>query len=79
MPRTMTVSVCVAALPPIPATTGMNTASAGTCLIVLSNSATTEAARNAVTRLTSSHGSRLRSDSHGRVNTRSSPATPARR
>ena len=40
--------------------------------IVPSNSATTEAARNAVARLTMSHGSRLRSDSVGGVNTRSS-------
>jgi hypothetical protein len=31
----MTVSVCVAALPPMPATTGMKTASAGTSLIAL--------------------------------------------
>ena len=30
-PRTITVSVCVAALPPMPATIGMNTASAVTC------------------------------------------------
>ena len=63
MPRTMTVSVCVAALPPMPATTGMNTASALQRAMVPSNSATTEAAMNAVTRLTCSHGSRLRSDS----------------
>ena len=30
-PRTITVSVCVAALPPMPATIGMKTASAVTC------------------------------------------------
>ena len=30
-PRTITVSVCVAALPPMPATIGMNIASAVTC------------------------------------------------
>ena len=63
MPRTITVSVCVAALPPMPATTGMNTASAGTSLMSPSKSATTDAARNAVTRFTSSHGTRFRSDS----------------
>ena len=60
MPRTMTVSVCVAALPPMPATTGMNTASAVTTLMVFWKRATTDAARNAVARLTISHGSRLR-------------------
>ena len=58
-PRTITVSVCVAALPPMPATIGMKTASAVTRLIVPSNSATTDAATNAVTRLTPSHGRRL--------------------
>ena len=66
MPRTITVSVCVAALPPMPATTGMNTASTGTILDRPSNSATTDAARKAVTRFTSSHGTRLRSDSTAR-------------
>ena len=34
MPRTITASVCVAALPPIPATIGMNTASATHALMV---------------------------------------------
>ena len=48
MPRTMTVRVCVAALPPMPATIGMNTASAVIRSIVPSKSATTDAARNAV-------------------------------
>ena len=66
-PRTITVSVCVAALPPMPATIGMKTASAVTRLIVPSNSATTDAATNAVTRLTPSHGNRLRSASNGGV------------
>ena len=79
MPRTITASVCVAALPPMPATTGMNTASEVTTPIVPSKTLTTEAAMNAVARLTSSHGSRFFSESRGEVNTRSSLATPARR
>src|SRR4051812_18838835 len=79
MPRTITVSVWVAALPPMPATTGMKMASAGTSLMRPSKSATTDAAMNAVRRFTSSHGTRLRSDSPTVENTRSSPATPARR
>ena len=79
IPRTMTVSVCVAALPPIPATMGMNTASAVICEIVPSNNLTTEAAMNAVNRFTISHGSRFLSDSRAGVKTRSSPARPANR
>ena len=63
MPRTITVSVCVAALPPMPATIGMNTARIGSASIVPVNSPTTPAARNAVARLTPSHGRRFRSDS----------------
>ena len=65
-PRTMTVSVWVAALPPMPATIGMKTASAVAWLIVPSNAATTDAATKAVTRLMPSHGRRLRSASNGR-------------
>jgi hypothetical protein len=79
IPRMMTVSVCIAALPPIPATTGMKTASALHWLMVPSNIATTDAATNAVTRFTCSQGNRFLSDSIGRVNTRSSPVTPTRR
>ena len=75
----MTVSVWVAALPPMPATIGMKTASAVACWIVPSNAATTDAARKAVTRLTPSHGSRLRRASKAGVSTRSSPETPASR
>ena len=64
-----TVSVCVAALPPMPATIGMKTASAVTRARSCPRTApTTAAARNAVTRLTPSHGSRLRSDSAAGVN-----------
>ena len=68
---TTTVSVCVAALPPMPATIGMNTASAVTCSMVPSKSATTDAATNAVTRLIASHGRRFRSDSAAGVAMRS--------
>ena len=63
----------------MPATTGMKTASEVTTPIVPSKSLTTDAAMNAVARLTMSHGSRLRSDSIGVVKTRSSLARPARR
>ena len=68
----MTVSVWVAALPPMPGTTGMNIASATTRAMVVSEQADDRGARNAVARLTSSHGNRLRSDSLAGVNTRSS-------
>ena len=60
MPRTITASVCVAALPPMPATTGMNIASATTSTMVSENNPTTDAAKNAVPRFTSSHGRRRR-------------------
>ena len=79
MPRMITVRVCVAALPPIPATMGMNTASPIHAPIVSWKMPTTAAARNAVARLTISHGIRLRSDSLAGVNTRSSLDTPASR
>ena len=79
MPRTITVSVCVPALPPMPATTGMNTASAVAWLMVASNSLTTAAARKAVARLTYSHGRRFRSELTGGENTLSSDDTPASR
>ena len=54
-------------------------ASTTTLLMVSENNPTTDAARNAVTRLTPSHGSRRRSDSCGGVSTPSSFETPARR
>ena len=79
MPRTTTVSVCVPALPPMPGDDRHEHRQRRTWSIVPSNSATTAAARNAVTRLTNSHGSRLRSDSSGGVNTPSSADTPASR
>ena len=79
MPRTITVSVWVAALPPMLATTVMSAASATTSATVAWNSRTTSAATVAVTRFTPSHGSRLRHASHGGVKTCSSAGTPARR
>ena len=47
-PRTITVSVCVAAVAPMPTTIGMKTASAVTLPMVGSKSATTPAAANSV-------------------------------
>ena len=55
--RTVTVMVCVPALPPIEATIGISTASATICSIVASNRLITEEARMAVPRLTSSQAS----------------------
>ncbi|MNC89210.1 hypothetical protein D3C83_51140 [compost metagenome] len=75
----MTVSVCMPAFPPMPATTGMNIATAASSSMVPSNSPTTSAARKAVARFTPSQGRRLRNDSPAGVNARSSPATPASR
>src|SRR6266849_4285324 len=60
--REETASVCVPALPPIPATMGMNTASAAHFAIVPWNQLTTHDARNAVARLIASHGNRRRND-----------------
>ncbi len=57
--RTVTVMVCVPALPPIDATIGISTASATICSIVASNSLMTNEARTAVPRLTTSQGTRL--------------------
>ena len=53
--RTVTVSVCVPALPPSPATIGNSMARMAIRSIVSSNRLITEAERKAVTRLTSSH------------------------
>ena len=76
----MTVSVCVAALPPMPATIGMNTASAVTWLIVPSNSATTDAATNAVDEVHAEPRQPLAAAPRTAASpTRSSPDTPARR
>ena len=61
------------------ATMVISAASATTCSTVAWNWRTTIAARVAVTRLTPSHGSRLRHDSNGPVSTCSSADTPARR
>jgi hypothetical protein len=55
-----TAIACAPVLPPCPATTGSNTASAVTSAIVSSKMPTTAAARKAVARLMTSHGSRLR-------------------
>ena len=54
------VMVCVPALPPCPATIGMNAANTAAWAIVLSKSETTAEARKAVPRLITSQGSRLR-------------------
>ena len=62
MPRMMSVTVCVPAMPPMLATMGMSAASAATFSMVPSKRLTTAAARNAVTRLMPSHTSRRRVD-----------------
>src|SRR6266550_5675349 len=75
-PRMVTASACIPLLPDCPATTGMSTARAVYFAIVPSNSPTTNAARNAVARLISSHGSRWRTANDTRESARSSLLTP---
>jgi hypothetical protein len=60
MPRMMSVTVCVPAIPPMLATIGMRAASAATFSMVPSKRLTTAAARNAVIRLMPSHTSAAR-------------------
>src|SRR5690606_23752192 len=60
MPRTIRVSTCTAALPPMPATIGISTASATICSMVASNWPITPAATNAVSRLMPSQTTRPR-------------------
>ena len=60
MARTVTVIAWMPALPPIEATMGIRIASATISWMVPSNSAITEAARNEVAILMSSHGMRVR-------------------
>ena len=73
--RTATVMVCVVALPPWLATIGASTASATIFCNEPSNRPSTEEARNAVTRLTSSQLKRLRAMVHT-VSESSSSRTP---
>src|SRR5690606_23753423 len=61
-PRIISVNTWVPALPPMPATIGISTASATICSIVPSKRPTTLAARNAVHRFTPSHTTRRRAE-----------------
>ena len=74
--RTVTVSACVPALPPIEATIGIRTASATKARMVSVNCEITVAARIAVQRLTASHTKRPRAISKTPSLSSSSP-TPA--
>ncbi len=77
MPRTTTVKVWVAALPPMLATIVMKAARATTSSIVAWNDRTTKAAKIAVTKLMPSQGSRFFHASPADVDTCSSLETPA--
>ena len=70
------VMVCVAALPPWLATIGASTASATIFCNSPSNRPSTEEARNAVARLTSSQLKRLLAMVHTESDSSSSPFTP---
>ena len=79
-PRTIRVSTCTAALPPIPATTGISTARATISSMVASNWPITMAARNAVIRLMHSHTTRprtARGTGENRSSSSSRPAAPS--
>ena len=75
--RTVTVSACVPAFPPIDATIGISTASATKARMVSVNCEITVAARIAVQRLIASHTNRPRAISKTPSDSSSSP-TPAR-
>ena len=75
-PRIVTARACAPELPDCPATTGSNTASAVYLAIVDSKRPTTAAARNAVSRLICSQGSRLRTANSGGDRARSSGLAP---
>ena len=77
MPRMISVTVWVPAMPPIEATMGMSAASAATFSMVPSKRPTTAAARNAVARLMPSHTSRRRVEGITPANTSSSSRRPA--
>ena len=79
MPRVITVTAWIPPLPPMPATTGMKTASATTCSSARSNRPTTQAARKQVARFASIQGSRRRTESSAGEKTRSSSERPASR
>ena len=76
-PRTISASTCVPALPPMPATIGISTASATIFSIVPSNWPTTLAARNAVPRLIASQSRRRRNARGTGLNRSSSSSRPA--
>ncbi len=77
MPRMMSVTVCVPAMPPMLATTGIRTASATTFSIVASNRPTTHEASSAVNRLMPSQSARRRALLRTPANTSSSSSRPA--
>ena len=78
-PRMVTANACAPVFPDCPATTGKRTARAVKRAMVPSNNPTTEAARKAVRRLTSSHGSRLRTAKPTGERARSSLLAPTMR
>jgi hypothetical protein len=75
--RTVTVMVCVPALPPIEATIGISTASATICSMVASNRLITQEARMAVARLISSQLKRDRTVETMLSDSSSSPTPPS--
>ena len=77
MPRMIRVTVCVPAMPPMLATTGISTASATIWSMVASKSPTTQDAMNAVTRLMPSQSARRLALLRTPAKTSSSSSRPA--